>query len=154
MDSDDPQQRVAGPAAESGGRTPRPISNYTANVWNGLVTVFLAVGLGICAVTYGVLTPYAYWVGTPAKAKVEHWELHGISNPDSSPDLDCTGTWSVRGQAQSGPIKPPFRGDQQNGVRAGKAVLDVRVHDGTAYTKFSAGKGFYVGLATGVGLVV
>ncbi len=137
----------------NGGGQPGRVWNSTANVWNGLVTVFIAVGLGVCAVTYGMLTPYDYWVGTPAKAKVEHCERHGISSPDSSPDLDCTGTWSVRGQSQSGSIKPPFRDDEQNYVRAGKSVLDVRVHDGTAYTKFSVGKGFYIGLVAGVGLI-
>ena len=83
---------------ESEGRQPGRVWNSTSSVWNGLVTLFIAVGLGI----YGVLTPYDYWVGTPAKAKVEHCERHGISSPDSSPDLDCTGTWAVRGQSQGG----------------------------------------------------
>jgi hypothetical protein len=124
---------------ESGGRQPGRVWNSTSSVQRP-VTLFIAVGLGICAVSYGVLTPYDYWVGSPAKAKVEHCERCGISSPDSSPDLDCAGTWSVRGQSQSGSIKPPFRDDEQNEVRAGKSGPDVRVHNGTAYTKFSVGK--------------
>jgi hypothetical protein len=60
---------------------------------------------------------------------------------------------STAGQSQSGSIKPPFRDDEQNEVRAGKSALDMRAHNGTAYTKFSVGKGFYVGLVAGVGLI-
>jgi adenylate cyclase len=35
-----------------------------------------------------------------------------------------------------------FRENEQNGIRAGKSVLDVRVHNGTAYTALSVGKEF------------
>ena len=123
------------------------------NLWNSLVMAVLVVSLGIAAVTYGALTPYEYWVGTPAKAAVDHCEYHGISSLESSPDLDCTGTWSVHGQSQTGPIKPPFRENEQNGIRAGKSVLGVRVHNGIAYTAISVGKEFYVALALGAGLL-
>jgi hypothetical protein len=112
-----------------------------ATIWNGLVMAFVVVGPGIGAVTYGALTPYGYWVGTPTKAAVDHCELHGNTHLDSNPELNCTGTWSVRGQSQTGPITPPFRGDDQNDVSAGKSVLDVRVHDGTAYpARFGCGR--------------
>lgn len=64
---------------------------------------FLVTGIGIAALTYGALTRYDYWAGTPAKAKVEHCEFHGQSTLESGPDMDCTGTWIVRGQSQAGP---------------------------------------------------
>jgi hypothetical protein len=152
MDHDDPHQRIAGPEAEFDSLKPGRAWNFT-NLWNGLVWSFLVVTLGIAAVTYGALTPYGYWVGTPAKAAVDHCEYHGIASLDSSPELDCTGTWSVRGQSQTGAIKPPFRENEQNGIRAGKSVLDVRVHNGTAYTALSVSKEFYVALAIGAGLL-
>jgi hypothetical protein len=115
---------------------------------------FLVVSRGVAAVTYGALTPYGYWVGTPTKATVDHGELQGISSLESSPDLDCTGTWSVRGQSQTGPIKPSFHDNEQNGIRPGKSVLDVRVHNGTAYTALSVGNGFYLALALGAGFLI
>ena len=127
-------------------RKPSPATT----IWNGLVMAFFVVAIGLAAATYGALTPYGYWVGTPAKASVDHCEGHGHQE---SYELSCTGTWSVRGQSQTGPIGPPFRGDEQNEVRAGKSVLDVRVHDGIAYTAHSVGKEFYLGLALGVGLL-
>jgi hypothetical protein len=123
------------------------------NLWNSLVMAVLVVSIGIAAVTYGALTPYEYWVGTPARAAVDHCEYHGTSSLESGPDLDCTGTWSVHGQSQTGPIKPPFRENDQNGIRAGKSVLDVRVHNGIAYTAISVGKEFYLALALGAGLL-
>jgi hypothetical protein len=123
------------------------------NLWNSLVMAVLVVSIGIAAVTYGALTPYEYWVGTPARAAVDHCEYHGTSSLESGPDLDCTGTWSVHGQSQTGPIKPPFRENEQNGIRAGKSVLDVRVHNGIAYTAISVGKEFYLALALGAGLL-
>ena len=97
------------------------------------------------------MTPYDYWVGTPAKAKVEHCEYHGQATMESGPDLDCTATWLVHERSQSGRIKPPFRENDQNGIRAGKSVLDVRVHDGTAYTALSVGTNFYLALVVGAG---
>ena len=123
------------------------------NLWNSLVMAVLVVSIGIAAVTYGALTPYEYWVGTPARAAVDHCEYHGTSSLESGPDLDCTGTWSVHGQSQTGPIKPPFRENDQNGIRAGKSVLDVRVHNGIAYTAISVGKEFYLAHALGAGLL-
>jgi hypothetical protein len=127
------------------------IWDSTAGLWNALVMAFLAASIGVAALTYGALTPYDYWVGTPAKAKVERCEYHGPSTLESGPDLDCTGTWTIRGQLQAGPIKPPFRENDQNGIRAGKSVLDVRVHNGTAYTAISVGKNFYLALVVGAG---
>lgn len=127
------------------------IWNSTARMWNALVMAFLATSIGIAALTYGALTPYDYWAGTPAKAKVEHCEFHGQSTLESGPDMDCTGTWIVRGQPQAGPIKPSFRENDQIGIRAGKSVLEVRVHDGTAYTALSVGKNFYLALVVGAG---
>jgi hypothetical protein len=59
----------------------------------------------------------------------------------------------VRGQSQTGPIKPPFHDNEQNGIRPGKSVLDVHVHDGTAYTALSVGKEFSLALAIGAGLL-
>jgi hypothetical protein len=100
MDHDDPQRRIAEPEAWNDSR--KSAWGFTANLWNSLVMAFLVVSLGIAAVTYGALTPYGYWVGTPTKATVDHCELHGISSLESSPDLDCTGTWRVRGQSQNG----------------------------------------------------
>jgi hypothetical protein len=152
MDHDDPHQRIAEPFAQNGSHKPGRAWDFT-NLWNGLVMAFLVVTLGICAVTYGALTPYGYWVGTPTKAAVDHCELHGISSLDSSPELNCTGTWSVRGQSQTGPIKPSFQDNEQNGIRPGKSVQDVRVHNGTAYTALSVGKEFYLALALGAGLL-
>jgi hypothetical protein len=154
MDQSDPQQRIAGLDGQDGGHQPRGAWAFTANLWNSLVMAFLVVSVGIGAVTYGALTPYGYWVGTPAKATVDHCEYHGTAGPDSSPDLRCTGTSTVGGQSQTGPIKPPFENEEQNGIRAGKSVLDVHVHNGTAYTKFSVGKGFYVSLAVGAGALI
>jgi hypothetical protein len=148
MNQEDPQQRIAEPEATYDSHTPGRAWNFT-NVWNGLVMAFLMVTLGICAVTYGALTPYGYWVGTPTKAAVDHCEYHG--SRDNGYEMSCTGTWSLRGQSQTGSIKPPFRGDAQNGIRPGKSVLDVHVHDGTAYTALSVGKGFYLALALGAG---
>jgi hypothetical protein len=148
------EPRMAEPDALDGSQKPGRIWNLTANIWSGAVWAVVVVGLGIAAVTYGVITPYGYWVGTPAKAAVEHCELHGKFGPDSSPDLDCTGTWTVGGQSHTGPIKPPFRENEQDGIHAGKSVLDVHVHDGTAYTALAVkGKGFYVALAIGIGLL-
>jgi hypothetical protein len=120
-------------------------------IWNGLVIAFVVVGIGFAAVTYGAMTPYGYWVGTPTKASVDHCDRHG--DRDNGYDLYCTGTWSVRGQSQTGPIEPPFRGDEQNEIGARKTVLDVHVHDGTAYTAHSVGKEFYLALALGAGLL-
>jgi hypothetical protein len=150
MDHNDP---VGGPEAHNGGGTQR--GGWTS-IWNSLVVAFFVVLFGTAVVTYGALTPYGYWVGTPAKATVDHCELQHISSwdRDTSPDLRCTGTWSLHGQSQTGPIKPPFHDEEQNGIHAGKSVLDVRVHNGTAYTKFSVGKSFYVALAVGAGALV
>jgi hypothetical protein len=153
MDQNDLQHRIAQSVPENDSHKPGRAWDFTA-IWNGLVMAFLVVTVGICAVTYGALTPYGYWVGAPTKAAVDHCELHGLSSLDSSPELNCTGTWSVRGQSQTGPIKPSFHDDEQNGVRPGKSVLDVRVHNGTAYTALSVGKGFYLGLALGAGFLV
>jgi hypothetical protein len=127
-------------------RKPSPATT----IWNGLVMASLVIAIGLAAVTYGALTPYRYWVGTPAKASVDDCEGHGHQE---SYELSCTGTWSVREQSQTGPIEPPFRGDEQNEVRAGKSVLDVHVHNGIAFTAHSVGKEFYLGLALGVGLL-
>jgi hypothetical protein len=55
---------------------------------------------------------------------------------------------------QNGPIKPSFRDDEQDGIRPGKSVLDVRAHNGTAYTALSVGMEFYVALGIGAGLLV
>jgi hypothetical protein len=153
MDQNDPQQRIAEPEAYNDSHKSGRAWDFK-NLWNSLVMAFLVVTLGICAVTYGALTPYGYWVGTPTKAAVDHCELHGLSSLDSSPELNCTGTWSVRGQSQTGPIKPPFHDNEQNGIRPGKSVVDVRVHNGTAYTALSVGKGFYLALALGAGFLV
>jgi hypothetical protein len=154
MDQDDPQQRIAEPEAGNDSRKPGRAGNLTANIWNGVVMAVVVVGLGIGAVTYGAITPYGYWVGTPTKAAVDHCENHVNSGRDSSPELNCTGTWSLGGQSQTGPIKPPFRGDEQNALRPGKSVLDVHVHNGTAYTALSVGKEFYVALALGAGVLI
>jgi hypothetical protein len=102
-------------------------------------------------VTYGALAPYGYWVGTPTTATVDHCELGG--SPDAGYKLSCTGTWSVGGQPQTGRIKPPFRDQEQDGIKPGKS-LDVRVHDGVAYTAASLGKGFYISIAAGAGVLL
>jgi hypothetical protein len=60
----------------------------------------------------------------------------------------------LRGQSQTGPIKPSFRDNEQDGIRPGKSVLDVHVHNGNAYTALSVGKEFYVALAIGAGLLI
>jgi hypothetical protein len=137
-----------------GSRKPGPVRNSAAKIWNGLVMAVLVVSLGIGAVSYGALTPYGYWVGTPTKAAVDHCERHVNSGRDSSPELNCTGTWSLRGQSQTGPIKPSFRDNEQDGIRPGKSVLDVHVHNGTAYTALSVGKEFYIALALGAGVLI
>jgi hypothetical protein len=152
MDQDDSQQHIAEPEAGNDSHQPGRSRNFTANLWNSLVMTFLMVTLGICAVTYSVLTPYGYWVGTPTKAAVDHCEYKG--SQENGYEMSCTGTWSVRGQSQTGPIKPPFRGDEQNEIRPGKSVLDVHVHDGTAYTASSVGKEFYLSLALGAGVLI
>jgi hypothetical protein len=128
----------------------------SVKIWNGAVTAFLAVALGVFAIMYGLIFPYDYWVGTPAKASVDHCDIH-VSGPkwdrESSPDMTCTGTWHVHGQQQSGPIEPRFREMDLSTVRAGKSTLDVRVRDGIAYTSRSIGKEFYIGLTAGIGIL-
>jgi hypothetical protein len=124
-------------------------------IWNGAVTAFLAVTLGVVAIMWGLVTPYNYWVGTPARAAVDHcvtpaplqWDR------DSSPDTNCTGTWRVDGHQQSGPIEPPFRETDATTIRPGKSTLDVRVRDGVAYSSRSVGKQFYIGLIFGAGVL-
>ena len=56
MDQDDPQQRIAEFEAQNDSHKPGRAWNFT-NLWNGLVMALLVVTLGICAVTYGALTP-------------------------------------------------------------------------------------------------
>src|ERR1700760_2802972 len=129
--------------------------NVAGKIWNGAVMAYLGVAIGIAVITYGFVTPYDYWVGTPARASVDHCNIH-LNGPkwdrDSSPEMNCTGTRHVRGQQQSGPIRPPLLDQDLSAVRAGKTTLDVRVRDGVAYTSRSVGKQFYVAVALGVGI--
>jgi hypothetical protein len=127
----------------------------SVKIWNGAVVAFLAITVGVFAITYGLAFPYDYWVGAPTKASVDHCDIRSPhpSDPDSSPDMTCTGTWRVHGQQQSGRIEPPFREMDLSTVRAGKSTLDVRVRDGVAYTSRSIGKQFYIGLAAGIGIL-
>ena len=55
---------------------------------------------------------------------------------------------------ETGPIKPQFRENEQNGGKAGKSVLDVRVHNGTAYSALAVSREFYVALAIGAALLI
>jgi hypothetical protein len=67
---------------------------------------------------FGAYHVYAYRVGTPTTAtNVQCTEYrHG---------QDCAGTWSVGGKSYTGPII---------GASGNASSLDVRVHDGNAYT--------------------
>jgi hypothetical protein len=67
---------------------------------------------------------YAYSVGTPTTAKV-------VSCYTSGKSRHCTGTWTVDGATQTGKIDGTGKGNHTG------ETLNVRVHDGTAYTKGS-----------------
>jgi hypothetical protein len=82
---------------------------------------------GIGAVNYGALILDDHRVSTTTTPKVGHCEYHGFA---TEPERTTA----------TGLIKPPFYGQNQNGIRPGKLVLDVHVRNGAAYTAASEGK--------------
>jgi DivIVA domain-containing protein len=86
---------------------------------------------------------YGYRVGTPATAT--HVSCTGDPNSDA-PNVNCSGSWTVAGQTQHGPIhRVP------DSWHAGQP-LDVRVHGGTAFAAGSTG--WYLALSTFIFAVV
>jgi hypothetical protein len=148
--ADRPPARPPQPAnaAPEPGRTG---SRKRARIWSlatGLWTGMLLLWIGVAGLGYAAYFSYGYWVGTPTTATVDHCEWGGLirSSPDSS--MYCDGTWSVGGQSQKGPIRPPFTDNDVNRVGPGSS-LDVHVSDGTAYTADSLGFRFYLGIILG-----
>ena len=102
------------------------------------------VAFGLGALAYAGYFSYGYWLGTPTTAVVQHCEaggwLRGLKQDwarglDDDPGMYCDGTWSIRGQSQTGPIRPSFSGgDGDNYERPGSS-LNVHVSGGTAYWK-------------------
>jgi hypothetical protein len=102
-----------------------------------IAVVFLLVLFGSAAYNF-----YAYRAGTPTTATIEKYNPGCVSNHsgvigtlvDTNPLFDflgvesCTGTWSVGGTSQSGPIVG-VRSIQPDG-----SSLDVHVLGGKAYT--------------------
>ncbi|MGO9381759.1 MAG: hypothetical protein ACLP4W_06595 [Mycobacterium sp.] len=86
----------------------------------GLASIAVVVLLlwGVGATAYDV---YAYRVGTPTTATVDHCVRHGRGT-------SCTAVWSVGGNSSTGPIVGSHY-DHAEG-----SPVDVRVHGGTAYT--------------------
>jgi hypothetical protein len=148
MDQDDAEQRIsdlspsAAPEAESArGKPGRKWRSLATGVWTG---IFL-VALGVAALAYGAYYSYGYWVGTPTTATVDHCEAGGLftgskygwaQGLNQDPSFYCNGTWSVGGQSQSGPIRPPFSGnDRDGGYKQPGSSLNVHVHHGKAYVQ-------------------
>lgn len=88
--------------------------------------VFLAVAiLGVVGMKgYAV---YGYAVGTPATAQVDSCSKNGRA------DTTCRGSWTVNGVQQYGSITGAE-------YEARGSTVNVRVHDGTAYTSGVAGQ--------------
>lgn len=153
-----PQPQMGGPGY---GRMGRPRS-LLRRLWSALLaTVALALLLGMfgsAAYNY-----YAYRTGTPTTATIEkytkgcvgsHTGLTGIL-VDTNPVFDlfgvekCTGTWRVGDTSQSGPIVG------MHSIQPAGSALDVRVHNGKAYTATSGKHSLLWMLGIGVpGLVI
>ena len=134
----------------TGSRKRSRVWSIVAGMWTGMLLLWIGIG-GLIYVAYD---SYGYWVGSATTAKVDHceWENHWYDR-EGPHDMYCTGTWTVGGQSQQGPIRPPFVDNEVNGVRSGSS-LAVRVHHGTAFTSASLGKRFYLGIIFGPILVV
>jgi hypothetical protein len=89
------------------------------------------VFLGLAAYDFG-----AYLLGTPATATTQQC----VDSTDST--VSCTGTWTVGGKADSGPIV----GDLSNRYDISGKSLGVRVVGGRAYTPDSGLPKVYWGL--------
>ena len=118
-------QRPAGPSGYGPPPVPRPLPSRRPR--GRFRAVFSTIVLGIMAVGFAGLAGhslYAYGVGAPTKATVVSCHYSGKSR-------SCTGTWAIDGERRSGKID----GNGKN-YEVG-STMDVRVHDGTAYTKRS-----------------
>jgi hypothetical protein len=138
-----PQPANAAPHTGSDSRKSR-IWSIAAGLWTGMLLLWIGFG-GLGYVAY---YSYGYWVGTPTTATIDHCEWARDQGPDTPASRDCTGTWSVGGQAQKGPIKPAFVDRQADKVKPG-STMPVHVKDGTAYTAASLGDRFYLGIIIG-----
>jgi hypothetical protein len=104
-------------------RKPRRVSPMQF-LGTGIICVVLGVGFG----AYNI---YQYHVGTPATAT-------DVRCVHVSRNTTCTGTWSVAGNSQNGPILGPGRRDG--------STLNVRVRGGAAYTADSGYPQFMLGI--------
>ena len=131
-----PQPANAAPETGNGSRMAARTSSLATGVWMGIFLVAFGVG-GLAYVAY---YSYGYWVGTPATATVDHCESGGLLGGwGQGSSTYCNGTWSVGGQSQNGPIRPPFwSGESYKGPGSS---LDVHASDSTAYR---LGKYLYV----------
>jgi hypothetical protein len=84
--------------------------------------VFAVVFLGFAG--FAAHSIYGYSVGKPTTARVTSCHSSGKSR-------NCTGTWTIDGTTQTGKI------DGADKSLHTDSTVDVRVHDGTAYTKRS-----------------
>jgi hypothetical protein len=93
----------------------------------------LAVGIIVLLMCFGfgAYASYQYHVGTPTTAT-------DVQCIHVSRNTTCTGTWSVDGNSQNGPIIGPGR---TNG-----SLLNVRVHGGKAYTAGAGHPQFLTGI--------
>jgi hypothetical protein len=132
-----PQPANAAPETGSGGRKPAGIRSLLTGMWTGI----LLVALGVGASAYFGYSSYGYLVGTPTTATVDHCEadgglLRGLKRDwtrylSQDPPIYCNGTWSIGGQSQNGPIRPPF--GNGNRYQQPGSTLDVDVSNGKAY---------------------
>jgi hypothetical protein len=88
-----------------------------------LMTLLIA-GLGLYQLRGFWQPAYAYQVGTPATAIIDHCDKSDAPRPI----VTCTGSWTVAGETQSGII------DGADQMLDTGSSLDVRVKDGAAYT--------------------
>lgn len=116
--------------------TKRPYNWWVLVV--GVLTLLFIAGAGLHELRRTWYPAYQYEVGTRTTATVVRCE----ESRAKVRLITCTGTWTVNGQSQSGPIDDGF----DKNLAAGSS-LAVHVKDGTAYTAHSVATAiFFVAL--------
>ncbi len=98
-------------------------------VWGWLATIIVA-GIWLYMFSDLVWDVYGYQLGTATTAT--DVRCRGAAESDD-PNVNCSGTWSIGGQSQQGPIHR-VPGNWKFGQ-----PLDVHVHGGTAFAAGSTG---------------
>jgi hypothetical protein len=162
MDQDDPEKRIADPEDQLA----EPHGVKRLIIWAVLVTIGFVWLLNFLFAAYD---SYVYFVGTPTTATMgqctqgfhlgarhnggarnrgagQEYLRSRVPNAVLFRKEGCTGTWSVDGASHSGRI---VGGDIYRNYLPGDSV-DVRVHDGRAYTTNSLENGLGILIFLGV----